>query len=108
MADGSEPVKKRRPTGGRPQNLTNMGKGRPPGSLNKTTALLKDAILQAAERAGNKVGDAGLVSYLEMQAAANPGPFMSLLGKVLPMQVVGDPDNPLVTEIVIRGVSANR
>jgi hypothetical protein len=66
------------------------GPGRPKGLPNKTTALLKDAILQAAENAGNKVGDNGLVTYLEQQATENPGPFLSLLGKVLPMQVVGD------------------
>lgn len=71
--------------------------GRPKGSVNKTTALLKDAILKAAENAGNKVGSDGLVSYLEDQATANPGPFMSLLGKVLPMQIAGDQENPLRT-----------
>lgn len=71
------------------------GKGRPKGAANKTTALLKDAILQAAERAGNKVGKEGLISYLEDQATKNPAPFMSLLGKVLPMQIVGDEDNPI-------------
>lgn len=83
------------------ESAGNRGKGRPKGSQNKTTALLKDAILKAAEQAGNKAGDDGLVSYLEEQASENPGPFMSLLGKVLPMQVVGDPENPLtvVTEI---------
>lgn len=71
--------------------------GRAKGTPNKTTALLKDAILKAAEQAGNKVGKEGLVSYLERQASDNPGPFMALLGKVLPMQIVGDPDNPLRT-----------
>lgn len=65
--------------------------GRPKGAANKTTALLKDAILKAAENAGNKVGEGnGLVSYLEQQAVDNPGPFLSLLGKVLPMQIAGD------------------
>lgn len=73
----------------------NAGKGRPKGTPNKTTALLKDAILKAAEQAGNKVGNEGLVSYLEQQALENPGPFMALLGKVLPMQVTGADDGPL-------------
>jgi hypothetical protein len=72
------------------------GPGRPKGSVNKTTALLKDAILQAAENAG---GQAGIVGYLQTQATANPGPFLSLIGKVLPMQVTGGEGGPVVVEI---------
>lgn len=64
--------------------------GRKKGTPNKTTALLKDAILQAAERAGDQDG---MIGYLEKQAVQNPGPFMSLLGKVLPMQVEGSGDD---------------
>lgn len=75
-------------------NLTRPGPGRPKGSVNKTTALLKDAILKAAEQAGGG-GEDGLVNYLTAQAAESPNAFLSLLGKVLPMQVVGDEDNPV-------------
>ena len=60
--------------------------GRKKGTPNKTTALLKDAILRAAENAG----DGDMVEYLTQQARLNPGPFLSLLGKVLPMQVTGE------------------
>lgn len=60
---------------------------------NKTTALLKDAILRAAAEAGG--GD--MVEYLTVQARTNPGPFMALLGKVLPMQVTGADDGPIRT-----------
>lgn len=76
--------------------------GRAKGTPNKTTALLKDAILRAAEAAG---GNEGLVGYLQAQATANPGPFMALLGKVLPMQIGGDPDNPVVVSITRRIVN---
>ena len=79
-------------------NTGNAGKGRPKGSVNKTTALLKDAILMAAQKAGGG-GDEGIVEYLTIQAHTNPGPFMSLLGKVLPMTVAGDKDNPVVGEV---------
>ena len=70
------------------------GPGRPKGLPNKTTALLKDAILMAAQRAGGG-GEDGIANYLVEQAEKNPGPFMSLLGKVLPMTVAGDPSNPV-------------
>jgi hypothetical protein len=77
------------------------GPGRPKGSPNKTTALLKDAILQAAQEAG---GEGGMIAYLTMQAKNNPGPFLSLLGKVIPMQISGDSDNPLYIAVVERRV----
>jgi hypothetical protein len=64
----------------------NRGKGRKKGVPNKTTALLKDALLQAAKQAG---GPDGLVGYLEIQARENPGSFLTLLGKVLPLQFAG-------------------
>ena len=68
-------------------NLSRRGAGRPKGSPNKTTALLKDAILKAAENAG---GEDGMVGYFTAQAKQNPQAFMRLLGKVLPMQVTGE------------------
>ena len=85
------------------QNTGNRGKGRPKGSPNKTTAIIKDAIIQAATNAG----DGDMVEYLTQQAKMNPGPFMSLLGKVLPMQIAGDPDNPVklvhkIERIIVR------
>jgi len=70
------------------------GPGRPKGIPNKTTQLLKDAILLAAQRAGGGDED-GIANYLTIQAQTNPGPFMSLLGKVLPMTVAGDAENPV-------------
>lgn len=78
-----QPVKKTQ------NNLKGAGPGRPKGAANKTTALLKDAILKAAAGAGK--GD--MAAYLQIQAITNPGPFMALLGKVLPLQIAG-PDGP--------------
>lgn len=66
--------------------------GRKKGTPNRTTALLKDAIIEAAIAAGN---ERGLVGYLELQAVQNPAAFMTLLGKVLPMQVTGEGGGPV-------------
>ncbi len=74
------------------KNLTNAGKGRPKGVPNKATAAIKDMITQALEKAGG-------VEYLVRQAEENPGAFMTLVGKVLPLQVSGDPDNPLTVAV---------
>jgi hypothetical protein len=57
------------------------GAGRPPGSLNKTTTQLREAILGALEAAGGKEGSVG---YLRRLAIENSSAFASLLGKVLP------------------------
>ena len=77
------------------QNLPARGPGRPKGSVNKTTAQLKEAILEAAEKAGGK---GKLVGYLTTQAKENPAAFMTLLGKVLPLTLQGDPNNPIKVE----------
>ena len=70
--------------------------GRKKGTPNKFTAELKEMILQAAEQAG---GEGGTVGYLKTQATANPGPFLSLLGKVLPLQVSGADGGAIVVEV---------
>jgi hypothetical protein len=64
-------------------NRGNAGKGRPKGSSNKTTAALKDMILKALDEADPK----GSVAYLKKQAEDNPTAFLTLVGKVLPLQV---------------------
>jgi hypothetical protein len=70
--------------------------GRHKGSKNKIPAGLAMAILKAAEAAGNETG---MVGYLTAQAILNPGPFMGLLGKVLPTTLAGDTDKPLRLKI---------
>lgn len=60
----------------------NAGKGRVTGVPNKITRELKQMILDALDGAGG-------VKYLTTQAKKNPKAFLTLLGKVMPLQVTG-------------------
>lgn len=51
---------------------------------------------------------AGGVDYLQAQAKKNPAAFMTLVGKVLPMQVTGDDGGPVRQSIEVRFVGAER
>jgi hypothetical protein len=80
----------------------NAGKGRKKGAVNKTTAVLKDAILEAAKAVGHDgKGRGGLVGYLRRVASTDVKAFSSLLGKVLPMQVTGGDGAPLQLTITM-------
>ena len=80
--------------------------GRKPGSPNKTTQSLKEALLKAASEAGG--GD--MVVYLTKMALEQPSSFLALLGRVLPLQLQGDSEKPLTVrrvEYVIVDVRAD-
>lgn len=64
------------------------GAGRKPGVPNKISGDVKAMILGALEEKGGK-------DYLVEQADKNPTAFLTLVGKVLPMTVAGDAENPL-------------
>jgi len=76
-------------TGGRRE-----GAGRPKGVPNKINGDLKAMILGALAGAGGQ-------DYLQRQAELNPGAFLTLIGKVLPMQITGEGGGPV---FVITGV----
>ena len=62
--------------------------GRQPGVHNRTTRLLKEAILLAAELEGRDgEGTDGLVGFLRRMANEDLRAFAMLLGRVLPLQV---------------------
>jgi hypothetical protein len=82
------------------QNKPPVSPGRPKGVPNKTTQLLKDAILSAAETVGEDgEGKDGLTGYLVRVAKNDIKAYAGLLGKVLPMQITGDGDTPLTVTI---------
>jgi hypothetical protein len=68
--------------------------GRQKGSGNKTNTAIKDMIVGA-------LSDAGGQAYLTKQAIENPAAFMTLVGKVLPMQVTGEGGGPVM---IVTGV----
>ncbi len=72
--------------------------GRVRGTPNKITKALKDMILTALDRKGG-------ADYLERQADENPQAFMTLLGKVLPLQVTGENGEAInvVTRVELTG-----
>jgi hypothetical protein len=70
---------------GKPRTGGGSRKGKP----NKLTAALKDMVLSALDEAGG-------VEYLKRQAGENPAAFMTLLGKVLPLQLAGGPNGEAI------------
>lgn len=81
----------------------NAGKGRQKGVPNKATAQLKDMILGALDQAGG-------IEYLTERARdpKTASAFLTLVGKVLPMQVQGAGPNGehVFQKIVVEVVKA--
>lgn len=75
--------------------------GRKAGTPNKTTAALKDMIMTAL----NEAHEDGGVAYLKDQATKTPAAFLTLVGKVLPLQVSGDPDAPITHRVELVGIT---
>ena len=71
--------------------------GRAKGTPNRITGAVRDLILAALEGVGGQ-------AYLERQAEENPAAFMTLLGKVLPLSVQGDPEAPLAVTVITRRI----
>jgi hypothetical protein len=78
--------------GKRPQPSGGSRKGKP----SKISRDVKEMILGALSAGGGQ-------KWLEIQMAANPAAFMTLVGKILPLQVSGADGGP-VTFQVITGV----
>lgn len=68
-----------------------VGGGRPPGSPNKLSTSIKEMVERALHKAGG-------VDYLTRQAELNPVAFMSLVGRVLPLQLANADGQALVVD----------
>lgn len=82
---------------GKPKGSPKTG-GRKAGTPNKVTGQLKEMILTALDKAGG-------VNYLLRQAHESPTAFLTLVGKVLPMTISGDPDSPVKHSVTVEFVS---
>lgn len=71
--------------------------GRKAGTPNKVTGALKDMILQALANVGG-------TEYLVTQATTNPNAFLTLVGRVLPLQVKEGGDDPQVPQTIVKHV----
>jgi hypothetical protein len=72
------------------------GAGRPKGALNGDGADIRAMVIGALDKVGG-------LDYLAARAIDSPAAFLTLVGKVLPLQLQGDPDHPV--QFVIRGPS---
>jgi hypothetical protein len=70
------------------------GSGRKKGGTNKITSDLREAIMEAFSIVGG-------VEYLCAVAREDPKAFCALLGKLIPVKVGGDEDNPPVLRMTI-------
>jgi hypothetical protein len=71
--------------------------GRQKGTPNKITKTLREAVLGAFD-------DAGGQQYLVRMSQEQPAAFMTLLGKVLPMTLAGEPSAPILNRIELVAV----
>ena len=70
------------------------GMGRPKGATNRFTRDVKELIFRSLESVGGE-------KYLIQLALENPASYATLLGKVLPTTLSGDPHAPLSLGVIM-------
>lgn len=68
-------------------NLTNAGKGRPKGAINKTTKLAKQAIAEAFDKLG---GTDALIKWAQSDPDNMKVFYATIWPKIVPLQVEAD------------------
>jgi hypothetical protein len=69
------------------------GAGRKKGIPNKLSTTVKDNIISVFDGIGG-------IKTMQAWAKKNPSHFYNLYAKLLPLQVTGDPENPLQIQII--------
>ena len=75
-----------------------QGPGRPKGLRNRTTRAAKEAIELVAEGLG---GVERMVEWCKEDAVNERAFWASIYPKLLPLQISGDPENPLLHSIKV-------
>ena len=77
-----------------PRGGKRPGSGRKKGGTNKITSDVRQAIMEAFDTVGG-------VKYLKRVAITDPKAFCALLGKLIPVKVAGDAEEPPVLRMTI-------
>jgi hypothetical protein len=80
-------------------NKGNAGKGRPAGSLNKTTRAAKEAIAFAAEGLG---GAERMIEWAQEDPKNEAVFWGSIYPKLIPVQIGGEAGNPVGISLIER------
>lgn len=79
------------------------GAGRKKGTPNKVNKLIKDALVEAAEKVGeNGKGSLGIVGYFMRIAKQRPDLFCGMIGKIIPLQIQGSGPNGELQTVTYR------
>jgi hypothetical protein len=74
-----------------------LNAGRPKGSLDKGNAMIREMIVEALDGVGG-------VEYLQETAKSHPAAFLSLIGKVMPVQIAGEGGGPVKHSLTVEFV----
>lgn len=79
------------------------GAGRPKGSLDKGNATIRQMIVQALDGVGG-------IEYLQETAKSHPAAFLSLVGKVMPVEIANPEGQEFKTGVTLNiiGVPGGR
>ena len=95
--EGSRTLAPRFTKGGRP------GPGRPPGALNRTTVIMRDAVTAVFQDLQADHGGKGPYPHFFEWAKGNPSEFYRIAAKLMPQQL--EASAMLVGRVVFRGIN---
>lgn len=76
------------------------GSGRPKGALDKGNAMIREMVVLALDQVGG-------TDYFARVAESHPAAFMSLIGKVMPVQIEGAGGGPVQATLIVEYVRPN-